>query len=301
MRNDENAGTGVRLDLHMHSRVSDGSDTPAEILRHVREKGIGLFSLTDHDAVKGCQEIQRLRTSSDPDFLNGVEFSCRDGQGKYHILGYRYDLGREAIHRLVEKGHSLRMKKVTARLDFLRQEFGFSFPEEELRALLAMDNPGKPHIGNLMVKYGYAESKEQAIREYMNRLRFKTEYISPQEAIRGILDAGGIPVLAHPCFGDGDQLIVGEAMEERLRRLMDYGLQGLEGFYSGFSPKLRAEMLSLAERYDLYVTAGSDYHGTNKLINLGETGFAAGEPMPGGMLRFLESVREETPGLYRRY
>ena len=278
------------IDLHMHSRVSDGSDTPEELLQRVREKGLCLFSLTDHDAVKGCQEIQNLRGPSDPAFINGVEFSCRDEQGKYHILGYQYSLEADPILNLVEKGHALRMKKVIAKLDFLRDEFGFVFPEEEIEELLAMDNPGKPHIGNMMVKYSYAENKQQAIQEYINKLRIKLEYIYPEEAIRSILEAGGIPVLAHPSFGDGDQLIVGREMEERLRRLTDYGLQGVEAFYFGFPPKLENEILLLAERFGLYVTAGSDYHGTNKMVELGDTGQNPGFPMPDGMRRFLERV-----------
>ena len=113
----------------------------------------------------------------------------------------------------------------------------------------------------------------------------------PEEAIRGILSAGGIPVLAHPCYGSGDELILGEDLEWRLRKLMDYGLQGVEAYYSGFPEKLRQEMLSFAAEYGLYVTAGSDYHGANKLVQLGNTGLEATSELPKGFLRFLEDVR----------
>ncbi len=279
-----------RIDLHMHSTVSDGSDGPAELLQRVRESDICLFALTDHDAIKGCREIWEMIEPSDPAFITGTEFSCRDEFGKYHILGYAYDMESEAICSLVNRGHSNRMKKVMARLDFIRDEFGFSFPEEEIKTLLARDNPGKPHIGNLMVKYGYARSKEQAIHEYIDKMHVKMEYFRPEYAIRGILDAGGVPVLAHPSFGDGEQMIIGREMEERLRRLMSIGLQGVEAYYSGFSPKLQNEMLELAKRYGLYVTAGSDYHGSNKLIELGDTGQDPASPRPDGMIRFLERV-----------
>lgn len=274
----------------MHSTVSDGTDTPEELLERVREAGLGLFALTDHDAVKGCVAIRRALAAGDPGFIDGVEFSCRDEEGKYHILGYGYDPDSPFMRRVVEKGHGLRMKKVAARLDFIRERFGFTFPQEELRQLLALDNPGKPHIGNLMVKYGYAASKEQAIDEYINQAKIRSEYIRPEEAIEGILQAGGIPVLAHPPFGSGNELILGDDMERRLRRLMGFGLRGMECYYSGFTPKLRAEMLALAEKYALYVTAGSDYHGKNKLVALGKTHFAGAQPMPEGMRRFLEAV-----------
>ncbi len=255
-----------RIDLHMHTTVSDGTDSPAEILARVKEAGIGLFSVTDHDAVKAGRIIPGLRDDDDPRFVSGVEFSCRDDEGKYHILGYGFDPDAPAIRAVTDHGHALRMEKVRARLDFLAERFGFTFSDEDTAGLLAQDNPGKPHIGNLMVRYGYCATKEEAIKEYINQLRLRSRYIRPEEAIGGILAAGGIPVLAHPCYGSGDELILGTELEARVRRLMDCGLRGLEAYYSGFSRKLRGQVLDLAERFRLLVTAGSDYHGTNKLV-----------------------------------
>ncbi|MBR4500500.1 MAG: PHP domain-containing protein [Clostridia bacterium] len=281
----------TRIDLHMHSTVSDGTDAPEEILIRVREAGIGLFSITDHDAMSECARIRSLLAPGDPVFLNGVEFSCRDREGKYHILGYGFDPGGISMRDVVEKGHRLRMEKAAERLDRLRTEFGFSFPEEEIRRLMALNNPGKPHIGNLMVKYGYAENREAAIREYIDRVKTQAEYIRPEEAIEGILRGGGIPVLAHPPFGSGRDAICGVDLDRRLRRLMDFGLRGLEGFYSGYTPQMTGEMLSLAEKYGLYVTAGSDYHGRNKQVILGDTHFDPAQKIPDGLRRFLEDVR----------
>ena len=283
-----------KIDLHMHTTVSDGTDTPEELLVKVKEAGIGLFSVTDHDAVKACGVLRSIMNSEDPCFVPGVEFSCKDEEGKYHILGYGYDPDAESILRVVEMGHSLRMKKVVARLDFLKSEFGFAFPAEDVERLLALDNPGKPHIGNLMVKYGYAETKEEAMNYYINRSRFRSEFIRPEEAIQGIMDGGGIPVLAHPTFGSGDQMIMGEKMDRRLCRLMEYGLRGLEAYYSGFTGSIRRDLLCFAERYDLYVTAGSDYHGKNKMIALGDTGLDQTLDYPEGLLRFLRDTADRT-------
>ena len=111
----------LKIDLHMHSTVSDGTDTPEEILARVREAGIALFAVTDHDAVKAGRIIPPLLAEGDPAFLTGAEFSCRDEEGKYHILGYGYDPDAEPIRKLVETGHGLRMNKVQARLDFLKK------------------------------------------------------------------------------------------------------------------------------------------------------------------------------------
>ena len=276
-----------RIDLHLHTTISDGSDTPQALLALVRQAGIGLFSVTDHDALKAGRIIPPLLSGDDPAFLTGVEFSCRDAQGKYHILGYGFDPEAAPITSVVGKGHQLRMDKVQARLAFLRSEFGFSFPQEELDRLLALDNPGKPHIGNLMVQYGYARTKEEAIRDYINLLHLPGAYIRPEEAIAAILGSGGVPVLAHPAYGDGEQRITGRELETRVQRLMDFGLKGLEAFYSGFSPELRREVLRLAERNRLYATAGSDYHGTNKQVKLGDTGLGGPEEWPDSLRQFL--------------
>lgn len=282
--------TSLKIDLHMHSTVSDGTDTPEQLLDRVQAAGIGLFSVTDHDAIKSSGVLPALLGAEGPRFLSGVEFSCKDTEGKYHILGYGYDPEGAAIRQVVDLGHSYRIRKVQGRLEGLEREFGVTFPAWELSSLFALDNPGKPHLGNLMVKYGFAETKEQAIAQYINRLHFPAEYVRPEEAIRGILASGGIPVLAHPCFGSGDQMIQGREMERRIRRLMEFGLQGLEAFYSGFTPVLRQEILDFARRFDLYVTAGSDYHGTNKPVQLGDTGLEPGPEPPEGLRRFLHDI-----------
>ena len=282
-----------KIDLHMHTTISDGTDAPEELIGVLKTAGIALFSVTDHDAIKAAEILPPLLNGQSLRFIPGVEFSCKDEDGKYHILGYGYDPRSAAIRSVVEHGHALRMKKVAARLDFLKTQFGFSFPQEELDRLLALNNPGKPHIGNLMVQCGYAKTKEEAIEQYINQVHFKSEYVRPEEAIEGILAAGGVPILAHPFYGSGSELILGDEMEARLLKLMEFGLEGLEAFYSGFPEKLRNTAISLAKKHHLYVTAGSDYHGTNKLVQLGDTGLDAAAEYPAELLRFLERFQKQ--------
>ena len=280
-----------KIDLHMHSTVSDGTDTPEEILVKVKEAGIDMFSLTDHDDFKGCLRIQKCIAPEDPLFITGVEFSCRDQGGKYHILGYGYDPDAKSVRALVGSGHKIRLEKLDIRLKALKERFGFIFSGEDIKSLYALDNPGKPHIANLMVKYRYVRDKQQAFAKYLNQV--KTENISykPEDAVSAILQSGGIPVLAHPSFGSGDELFMGEEMENRLLHLLDFGIRGLEAYYSGFSPKLQEEILELAEKYDLYVTAGSDYHGNNKMVKLGDNRLASIDQGPEGLQRFLRDVK----------
>lgn len=279
-----------KIDLHMHTMISDGTDTPAEIISNVKKAGIGLFSATDHDAIRACGEIKSLLKEDDPMFISGIELSCRDKQGKYHILGYGYDDSANAICTCVKDGHELRIMKAGLRLDYLKDNFGIVFTPEDVQWLYSNTNPGKPHIANLMVKHGYAQTIKDAFARYLTKMEVTSVYIHPEEAIDVILKSGGIPILAHPSYGSGDELIVGEEMEARLQRLISFGLRGVEAFYSGFTDKLQAEILGLAEKYKLYVTAGSDYHGKNKMIALGDNNLDDIKDGPAGMMRFLEDV-----------
>ncbi len=279
-----------KIDLHMHTVISDGTDTPEELLENIRKAEVELFSITDHDAVRGCEIVQALLRKGDPPCIPGVEFSCRDELGKYHILGYAYDLKAKPIRELVMKGHENRMSKVWDRLDGLEKKFQITFPEEEIMKLLGRSNPGKPHLANLMVQYGFAPNKETAIREFIDALKIKNRYVRPEEAVRAILDSGGIPVLAHPSYGSGEQRITGRDMEARLVRLMEFGLQGIEAYYSQFTEDLIRELLDFAAEFHLYVTAGSDYHGKNKTNVLGVTLLENAPEKPEGMCRFLDAV-----------
>lgn len=277
-----------KIDLHIHTTVSDGTDSPQSLLKLVRAAGLTVFSITDHDAIEAARMIRGACEPKDPVFIPGVEFSCKDTYGKYHILGYGYDPDSPVMRNILRRGQSLRRGKTAARLELLQEEFGFSFPQEEVRKLQSLNTPGKPHVANLMVALGYAKDISDAIDNYIDHVHLRSENILPQDAVRSILDGGGIPVLAHPLFGAGSDRFTSDEMEQRLLRLMQYGLQGVEAFYSGFCAEQRETMLSLAEKYDLYVTAGSDYHGKNKKICLGETGLDPASEYPDGLNRFLE-------------
>ena len=278
------------IDLHMHSTVSDGTVTPEKLLEMVRSEGIEMFSITDHDSVNGSMAVKNILTREDPYFITGVEFSCKDDGGKYHILGYNYDPDSEPMKEILDIGHKTRMTKVTQRIEGLKEMFGITFPEEEVEALYQMNSPGKPHIMQMMIDHGYAKSVPEAAEDYINKIKVVSSYIAPEIAIERILAAGGIPVLAHPTFGNGEVYITGADMEKIIVHLMDMGLQGIEAFYSGFDRKINDELLGYAEKYDLYVTAGSDYHGKTKTVKLGDTGLAADVDKPAGMKRFLDTV-----------
>lgn len=279
-----------KIDLHIHTTVSDGTDAPESVIGLVKAAGITVFSVTDHDAIKAGKIIRPLLGKDDPRFVPGVEFSCRDKLGKYHILGYGFDPNSTALNQIVNRGKMLRSEKLLDRVDYLRREFGIELPEDEIFQLLAKSNPGKPHLANLMVQYGFAASFREAMEKYLERLPPAADYIAPEEAIVGIREGGGIPVLAHPVFGSGRERLTAEEMKERLIRLTAVGLEGIEAYYSSFPPEISAWLVSLAEQHHLLVTAGSDYHGTNKSVPLGLTGLPAPADYPDAFRRFLDRV-----------
>ena len=277
------------IDLHIHTTVSDGTDTPEELVEKVKNAGITVFSVTDHDAIRAANVLSPLCTGG-PRFVPGVEFSCRDREGKYHILGYGFDPTSDAMRGLVKRGQLLRADKLLARVAYLRDIFGIELPEDEIFRLLSESNPGKPHLANLMVSLGYAATFREAMDKYLEKLPSAAEYVGPEEAIVGNLSGGGIPVLAHPLFGSGRERLNAEEMERRLIRLKECGLEGIEAYYSGFSPEMTAGLLTLADKYGFLVTAGSDYHGKNKTVLLGDTGLPAPAEYPEPFRRFLTRV-----------
>ena len=277
----------------MHTTVSDGTDTPSEIISYVKAAGIDCFSLTDHDDCKGCREVRAaLSGENGLSFINGIEFTARDEKGKYHILGYGFNPESPVMQKTIRSGQGKRRRKFLEKVNFLHDELNIHLPDARIDELLLLNNPGSPHLGRLMVEFGYAESINDAIENYIQKKKFKSieYYLSPAEVIETILAARGIPVLAHPIFGSGSQNIRGEELERRVCRLMEMGLKGLEGLYSKYDRGMRREVLDLAEKYRLYVTVGSDYHGKMKPVHLGDTGFRKDRPAPEGMRRFFYDV-----------
>lgn len=284
-----------KVDLHMHTVFSDGTDTPEELFACVKEAGITCFAITDHDSIKSSRFMTEYLSETASPSINciaGVEFSCKDELGKYHILGYGYDPDGDAIHSIVDKGHQLRMVKLNERIRLLKEQYAVAFTEEEIATLQNLENPGKPHLAELMVRNGYAPNKRVAFSKYLNKIHASSEYIRPEEAIEGIVRSGGIAVLAHPSLGSGDESIEGDELVARVLRLKEMGLCGVEAFYSKFDENRTSELLDIAKRHSLYVTAGSDYHGRNKNVKLGETGVLDPENIPAPMIRFLQDVRK---------
>ena len=172
----------------MHSAASDGTDNPAQLVENIQKAGIRTFALTDHDTIDGCSQVEALVPPA-LRFIRGVEFSCITSAGKCHILGYGYRPEAPSIHQALEAGRVLRQAKLNRRLDHLEKVHGIRFSEEELRWLAGLNSPGKPHLAQLILDRGLADTREEAITRYINGCK------GGDARIDGAITSGGMPGL----------------------------------------------------------------------------------------------------------
>lgn len=257
------------IDLHMHSTFSDGTDSVEELLQNVRRSGITYFSLTDHDTIEGARAMEEL-VPDDMTFIRGIEFSSITDVGKCHILGYGCDWNNKGFLDLLEEGNVKRRNKLEKRILFLHDEYGIDIEEEQLAKLRAMKSVGKPHLGNLLVAMGLSDNKDEAIEKYINPCKTESDRIDGRKVIKAILSSGGIPVWAHPLGGTGESEKTHEYVEKQLEVLMGAGIKGLECYYSRYTMAQVKLLVELAKKNGLYISGGSDYHGKNKTVMLGE-------------------------------
>lgn len=257
-----------KIDLHIHTTASDGTDTPEELIKKIRSAGIETFAVSDHDSIKSALKIPSLDISG-LRFIKAIEFSCSSENGRCHVLGYNYDENNEAFKQALDYGKQIRKRKLEERLDFLRDEYSFEFTEQEKESLRKKSVVGKPHIARLMIKKGYAETVNGAIDNYISKCPTSIKRISAEIAIGATVGAGGIAVLAHPLGGEGEKVVDKDVFEARLDELISYGLKGLECYYSRYDSEKIAFLKEKAEKHSLLISGGSDYHGLNKTIDLG--------------------------------
>ena len=254
-----------KVDLHMHSEVSDGSDSIQELLQKIKTLGITTFALTDHDTVKGALEMEKL-VPAEIKYIRGIELSCKTEIAKCHILGYGYDSANTELQMLVKELHAIRKNKTQNRFRYLTDEFGFEFTEEERRTIESKESPGKPDFKELVEKK-MRESDPQGKPVNIYETFFKhlpDGRIDAIRAIKAVKAAGGIVVWAHPLGGTGEKRLTEREFGAQLNLLCSEGLDGLECYYSEYTME-EVEMLQrIAEQKGLLVSGGSDYHGTRK-------------------------------------
>jgi 3',5'-nucleoside bisphosphate phosphatase len=255
----------MRIDLHTHSSVSDGTDTPEELVRKAAAAGLDVVALTDHDTFNGLNaavaEGQRIGVQ----VLGGMELSCSRGGDSVHLLAYGADpLNADLIAELalVRGGRKGRLAGVLMKL----AELGVPVSEAEVMAQVG-DSPsvGRPHIADAMIKAGHVRDREEAFDRFLAEggpAHVQRYAIELERGIDLVHAAGGVAVIGHP-WGRGREHVLPPALLSALAA--EHGLDGVEVDHQDHDASTRAQLRTLAAELGLLVTGSSDYHGTGKL------------------------------------
>lgn len=259
------------IDLHTHSSFSDGTLTPSELIDFAVSQGITHLAMTDHDTVEGIDEALSSAKQRNVKFARGVEVSAEFKEKTMHILGYNVNHKSAQLNeklKILRQAREDRNPKIIQKLN----EKGFEITYDDV--LKEADNKvvGRPHFASVMLKKGYVKSTQEAFDLYLakgaccyvDKFRFE-----PKEAIKMILESGGVPVLAHPL---SLKLNYSE-IKEVIKSLKESGLEGVECFYRNHTKEDEENLIAIANELDLIVTGGSDFHGSNRpniFIGVGE-------------------------------
>ena len=258
----------MRIDLHSHSTASDGTDTPAELVRNAVAAGLDVVALTDHDTTRGHAEA----IAAAPEGLTvvpGAELSCRlDGIG-LHMLAYLFDPEEPALLAERELVRDDRVPRARAMVEKL-QLLGVPVTWEQVARIAGDGSVGRPHVAEALVELGVVPDVSGAFTtEWIadgGRAHVEKHELEPADAIRLVKAAGGVTVLAHPAAVKRGQVVP----ESALAALAEAGLDGIEVDHMDHDEPTRARLRGLAKELGLLVTGSSDYHGSRKTCRLGE-------------------------------
>lgn len=251
-----------QIDFHVHSTASDGTLTPTELVQHAKKNGVTTFALTDHDTVAAIDEALQEAAKQQITVIPGIEIGAAFHDDEMHILGLFINYQDEELKEKLKQLVIIRDSRNIKILDKLKN-LGFDMSIEELQELAGGKVISRAHISKLLLKKGYVESIQEAFEKYLSPGLpgyVEKQGFSPKQVIEMILDAKGIPVLAHPKY----LKISTEELEQLIIELKSYGLKGIEAIYSTYSDEEEVYYKNLAERHSLLITGGSDYHGANK-------------------------------------
>ncbi|GAQ55884.1 PHP domain-containing protein [Streptomyces acidiscabies] len=258
----------MRIDLHCHSTASDGTDTPAELVRNAAAAGLDVVALTDHDTSRGYAEaIAALPEGLT--LVTGAELSCRIDGISMHMLAYLFDPEEPALlaeRELVRDDRVPRAKAMVVRL----RELGVDVTWEQVARIAGDGSVGRPHVAAALVESGVVGSVDAAFTEQWlsdgGRAHVAKHETDPFEAIRLVKAAGGVTVFAHPGASKRGLTVPDAAIAE----MAAAGLDGIEVDHMDHDPETRVRLRGLARELGLLVTGSSDYHGSRKTCVLGE-------------------------------
>ncbi len=251
------------VDLHTHSTASDGSYTPTELIDYAHEKGLASIAVTDHDTVAGLDEaIAAGSKYDDLEVIPGIEFSTVNEGKEVHVVGLYIDYKSPVFTKRLEEFRNSRIernKKMCQKLT----EAGLPMDYDELISAFEGSVLTRAHYAAYMLEKGYIKSRQEAFDRYIGDncpCFVPRENVTPELAVEIILEAGGVPVLAHPVLYH----LSNEKLDALVARMKAAGLMGIEAIYCTYSASDEREIKALAKKYDLLISGGSDFHGANK-------------------------------------
>lgn len=249
-----------KIDMHTHTTASDGACSPTANVRFAKEAGLVALAITDHDTMAGVPEAVEAGKQLGIHVIPGVEVSTAIGRRDIHILGYNMDMANMVFQTFLAEQQHVRGRRNQQLVERLN-ELGIDVTIEEiLRETPTLqghaDAIGRPHFAQALIRRGLVGSTQEAFETYLmlGGLAFVgIARVEPEVAIDHIRTAGGKAVLAHPGLYGNDDYV---------RRILDYGIDGIEAYHSDHTPEQEAYYVELAKQYNIVATAGSDFHGT---------------------------------------
>lgn len=259
----------MRIDLHTHSNVSDGTEDPDVLIESAAAVGLDAVALTDHDSTSGWDRARSAAIRLGIGFVPGMEVSCRTDTGiSVHVLSYLHDPLHTGLYEEIEKSRTARLTRARRMVELMAEDFPITWELVE-RHVTEGATVGRPHIADALIALGAVKTRSEAFERVLTaRSPYWVSHYAPHpaHAVALIRDAGGVPVFAHPSAFNRGAVVGGAVINE----MIDAGLLGLEVEHRDNPEEARGHLRTIARENGLLVTGSSDYHGSGKPNRLGE-------------------------------
>lgn len=255
------------IDLHTHSRESDGTNTVTENVALAIERGLAGIAITDHDTTSGYAEAEAASAGTGLRIVPGIEFSAEHDGASLHVLAYWVDATNPALVEELRRLTDTRFRRGELMIEKLCA-LGYDISFERVRAIAEDDLIARPHIAQAMVEAGMVSTEKEAFDRFISDggIAYVPKHaLAPMDALALIRDAGGVCVLAHPAMWKGN----GSVPDELIAEMAGNGMGGLEVDHPDHDEAHRRHYRELAMSLDLVPTGASDCHGARYDYRLG--------------------------------
>lgn len=262
---------GPGWDLHCHTVFSDGTMTPEQMVALAGKQGLAGLAITDHDTNAGWEMAAEAAERAGMPLLLGTEITAEDRNVSVHMLAYLYDPEDKVITRLFERTRQARLTRTMTMVDRISRDYPITWTDvlDQVKEG-GRTTVGRPHIADALVRAGVYSDRSEAfagVCSSSSPYYLPTPSPTTHQVLKAVKHAGGVVVIAHPGATKRNPVLLSD---EQIGNLVKEGLDGLEVWHRDNPPEERERLLALAERWDLLVTGGSDWHGDGKPNELGE-------------------------------